>query len=69
MLRSDNARLSNYVYVDVAGRSRFCHSPTCSVPWPNRLPMPPAMPVGWSAGTEYLWRASERLRVVVPLPP
>ncbi|KAF1713584.1 CusA/CzcA family heavy metal efflux RND transporter [Pseudoxanthomonas sangjuensis] len=66
MLRSDNARLSNYVYVDVAGRDLGSVVADLQRAVAKQVPMPAGYAVGWSGQYEYLKRASERLRVVVP---
>ena len=66
MLRSDNARLSNYVYVDVAGRDLGSVVTDLQRAVAKQVPMPAGYAVGWSGQYEYLKRASERLRVVVP---
>ena len=66
MLRSDNARLSNYVYVDVAGRDLGSVVQDLQRAVAKQVPMPAGYAVGWSGQYEYLKRASERLRVVVP---
>jgi len=67
MLRSDNARLSNYVYVDVAGRDLGSVVADLQTAVARQVPMPAGYAVGWSGQYEYLKRASERLRVVVPV--
>ena len=67
MLRSDNARLSNYVYVDVAGRDLGSVVADLKRAVAKDVPMPAGYAVGWSGQYEYLKRASERLRVVVPM--
>jgi Cu(I)/Ag(I) efflux system membrane protein CusA/SilA len=66
MLRSDNARLSNYVYVDVAGRDLGSVVADLQHAVASEVPMPAGYAVGWSGQYEYLKRASERLRLVVP---
>jgi Cu(I)/Ag(I) efflux system membrane protein CusA/SilA len=66
MLRSDNARLSNYVYVDVAGRDLGSVVADLQRAVAKQVSMPAGYAVGWSGQYEYLKRASERLRVVVP---
>ena len=66
MLRSDDARLSNYVYVDVAGRDLGSVVGDLQRAVAEQVPMPAGYAVGWSGQYEYLKRASERLRVVVP---
>lgn len=66
MLRSDDARLSNYVYVDVAGRDLGSVVADLQREVGKQVELPPGYAVGWSGQYEYLRRASERLRVVVP---
>mgnify|MGYP003583675288 CR=1 FL=1 len=66
MLRSDNARLSNYVYVDVAGRDLGSVVTDLQRAVASQVPLPAGYAVGWSGQYEYLKRASERLRIVVP---
>ena len=66
MLRSENARLSNYLYVDVAGRDLGSVVADLQRAVAQQVPMPAGYAVGWSGQYEYLKRASERLRVVVP---
>ncbi len=66
MLRSDNARLSNYIYVDVAGRDLGSVVADLQRAVAQQVPMPAGYAVGWSGQYEYLKRAGERLRVVVP---
>jgi copper/silver efflux system protein len=66
MLRSDNARLSTYVYVDVAGRDLGSVVADLQQAVAKQVPMPAGYAVGWSGQYEYLKRASERLKVVVP---
>ncbi|SDX97313.1 Cu(I)/Ag(I) efflux system membrane protein CusA/SilA [Lysobacter enzymogenes] len=67
MLRSDNARLSNYVYVDVAGRDLGSVVADLQRAVAKGVSMPPGYAADWSGQYEYLQRASERLRVVAPM--
>jgi Cu(I)/Ag(I) efflux system membrane protein CusA/SilA len=66
MLRSENARLSGWVYVDVRGRDlrSVVHDMQAAVA--RQVTMPAAYAVSWSGQFEYLERATERLKVVVP---
>ncbi|GAB2519115.1 efflux RND transporter permease subunit [Lysobacter humi (ex Lee et al. 2017)] len=66
MLRSDNARLTNYVYVDVVDRDLGSVVRDLQKAVAEQVPMPAGYAVGWSGQHEYLKRASERLRIVVP---
>jgi Cu(I)/Ag(I) efflux system membrane protein CusA/SilA len=66
MLRSENARLSGWVYVDVRGRDlrSVVHDMQAAVA--RQVAMPAGYAVSWSGQFEYLERATERLKVVVP---
>jgi Cu(I)/Ag(I) efflux system membrane protein CusA/SilA len=66
MLRSENARLSGWVYVDIRGRDlrSVVHDMQSVVA--QQLEMPPGYAVSWSGQFEYLERATARLKVVVP---
>ncbi|BCT93880.1 cation transporter [Lysobacter helvus] len=66
MLRSDNARLSTYVYVDVAGRDLGSVVADLQRNVAKQVAMPAGYAVDWSGQFEYLKRAGERLRLVVP---
>jgi Cu(I)/Ag(I) efflux system membrane protein CusA/SilA len=66
MLRSENARLSGWVYVDIRGRdiSSAVHDMQRAVA--EQVKLPPGYSVSWSGQFEYLERASAKLKVVVP---
>ncbi len=66
MLKSENARPSSWVYVDLRGRdlSGAVHDMQAAVARQVRLP--PGYSIGWSGQFEYLERATARLRIVVP---
>ena len=66
MLKSDNGRLASYVYVDVAGRDLGSVVADLQRAVARQVSMPPGYSVGWSGQYEYLQRASQRLRMVVP---
>ena len=66
MLRSDDARLSTYVYVDVAGRDLGSVVADLQKAVAKEVPMPAGYAVGWSGQYEYLQRARQRLQWVVP---
>ena len=67
MIRSENARLSGWVYVDVRGRDlrSVVHDMQAAVA--KHVAMPAGYAVSWSGQFEYLERATERLKVVVPV--
>ncbi|MCI3204388.1 MULTISPECIES: efflux RND transporter permease subunit [Pandoraea] len=67
MIRSENARLSGYVYVDirntdlqtaVAGMQRLVA---------EKVAVPPGYSIAWSGQFEYLERAAAKLRTVIPI--
>ncbi|MRW91832.1 CusA/CzcA family heavy metal efflux RND transporter [Duganella sp. FT80W] len=66
MLKSENARLSGWVYIDIRGRdlSSAVHEMQQVVAKEVRLP--PGYSVSWSGQFEYLERATARLKIVVP---
>lgn len=66
MLKSDNGRLASYVYVDVAGRDLGSVVEDLQRVIPRQLQIPAGYSLGWSGQYEYLQRATERLRLVVP---
>jgi Cu(I)/Ag(I) efflux system membrane protein CusA/SilA len=66
MLRSENARLSGWVYVDVRGRDLRSVVDDLQAAVAKRVALPAGYAVSWSGQFEYLERATERLKVVVP---
>jgi Cu(I)/Ag(I) efflux system membrane protein CusA/SilA len=66
MLRSENARLSGWVYVDVRGRDLRSVVNDMQAAVTKEIKLPAGYSVSWSGQFEYLERATERLKVVVP---
>lgn len=66
MLRSENARLSGWVYVDIRGRDLRSAVHDMQAAVARAVPMPAGYSVSWSGQFEYLERAAARLKVVVP---
>lgn len=67
MLRSENARLSGWVYVDVRGRDLRSAVHAMQAAVDQAVKLPPGYAVSWSGQFEYLERATERLTLVIPL--
>ncbi|MGA4423209.1 efflux RND transporter permease subunit [Ralstonia nicotianae] len=67
MLRSENARLSGWVYVDIRGRDLRSAVRDMQAAVAKAVPMPAGYALSWSGQFEYLERASAKLKVVVPL--
>jgi len=66
MLRSENARLSGWVYVDVRGRDLGSAVRDMQAVVAKEVTMPAGYALSWSGQFEYLERAAQRMRVVVP---
>jgi Cu(I)/Ag(I) efflux system membrane protein CusA/SilA len=66
MLRSENARLAGYVYVDVRGRDLRSAVVAMQEAVASAVDIPPGYSVSWSGQFEYLERASQRLMLIVP---
>jgi Cu(I)/Ag(I) efflux system membrane protein CusA/SilA len=67
MLRSENARLSGWVYVDLRGRDLQTAVEEMQARVARQLRLPAGYSVSWSGQFEYLERAQARLRMVVPV--
>jgi Cu(I)/Ag(I) efflux system membrane protein CusA/SilA len=66
MLRSENARLAGWVYVDLRGRDLQSAVAAMREAVAREVTLPPGYSIAWSGQFEYLQRAQERLQVVVP---
>ena len=66
MLRSENARLSGWVYVDLRGRDLRSAVDEMREKVAREVQLPAGYSISWSGQFEYLERASAKLRVVVP---
>jgi copper/silver efflux system protein len=66
MLRSENARLSGWVYVDLRGRDLQSAVEEMQATVAREVSLPAGYAVSWSGQFEYLERAQARLRIAVP---
>lgn len=66
MLRSENARVSGWVYVDLRGRDLRSAVTEMQQRFGQGVKLPGGYSIAWSGQFEVLERASERLKVVVP---
>jgi Cu(I)/Ag(I) efflux system membrane protein CusA/SilA len=66
MIRSENARPSGWVFVDLRGRDLGGFVEEAKRQVAAEVDLPPGYSLGWSGQYEYLERAVERLKVVVP---
>ena len=67
MIRSENARPSGWVFIDMQGRDLGGYVRDAKLQIAQDLELPPGYSLGWSGQYEYLERALSRLGVVVPL--
>ncbi len=67
MIRSENARPSGWVFVDMRGRDLGGYVADAKRRVEAELELPAGYSLGWSGQYEYLQRAADRLKVVVPL--
>jgi copper/silver efflux system protein len=67
MLRSENARLSGWVYVDIRGRDLKSAVNEMQRAVAEEVDLPAGYSISWSGQFEYLERATARLKVVVPV--
>ncbi|MCX9107057.1 efflux RND transporter permease subunit [Aeromonas veronii] len=67
MLRSENARLNGWVYVDIRGRDIGSFVDEAKAEVSKKLVLPAGYALTWSGQYEYMERAKARLAYVVPL--
>ncbi len=66
MLRSENARLSGWVYVDIRGRDLKTAVRDMQSAVATQIKLPAGYTVSWAGQFEYLERATAKLKIVVP---
>ncbi|AOW13361.1 cation transporter [Hydrogenophaga crassostreae] len=66
MLRSENARLAGFVYVDLRGRDLGTAVREMQKVVVEQVKLPPGYSVSWSGQFEFLERATAKLKLVVP---
>ena len=66
MLRSENARLNGWIYVDIRGRDLGSVVADAQRAVAREVKLPPGVSVAWSGQFEFLERARARLTLVVP---
>ncbi|WP_340522402.1 CusA/CzcA family heavy metal efflux RND transporter, partial [Cupriavidus necator] len=66
MLRSENARLSGWIYVDIRGRDLRSAVLEMQSVVAKAVPLPAGYSISWSGQFEYLERATQKLKVMVP---
>jgi len=66
MLKSENARLSSWIYVDIRGRDLQSAVRDMQQAVTAEVTLPAGYSISWSGQFEFLERATARLKVVVP---
>jgi Cu(I)/Ag(I) efflux system membrane protein CusA/SilA len=66
-IRTENALLSVYVFVDIRGRDIGGYVAEAQRVVQEKVELPPGYYVTWSGQFEYMQRAIEKLKVVIPL--
>ncbi|TCS33061.1 Cu(I)/Ag(I) efflux system membrane protein CusA/SilA [Paucimonas lemoignei] len=67
MIRSENARLSGWVYVDVRGTDLRTAVKAMQEAVAKEVKLPAGYSIGWSGQFEYMERAAAKLQTVIPL--
>lgn len=67
MIKSENARLNGWVFVDTEGRDLGSYVKEAQAMVKKEVDLPAGYSLNWSGQYEYMVRASERLSVVVPV--
>lgn len=67
MIRSENARLNGWVYIDIAGRDLGSYVKEAQHAVQSQVKLPAGYSLTWSGQYEYLERAKQRLTLVAPL--
>ncbi|RZO86824.1 MAG: efflux RND transporter permease subunit [Oceanococcus sp.] len=66
MIKSENARLSGWVFVDIQGRDVGSYVREAQALVERELKVPPGYALSWSGQYEYMQRAKQKLALVVP---
>ncbi|KAF1057786.1 AcrB/AcrD/AcrF family protein [Burkholderia gladioli] len=67
MIRSENARLAGYVYIDIRDTDLRSAVLAMQRAVARQVTLPPGYSIAWSGQFEYLERAAAKLRTVVPV--
>jgi Cu(I)/Ag(I) efflux system membrane protein CusA/SilA len=67
MIRSENARLNGWVYIDISGRDLLSYVKEAQTIARKQIKLPAGYSLSWSGQYQYLERAKERLAIVGPV--
>jgi Cu(I)/Ag(I) efflux system membrane protein CusA/SilA len=66
MIRSENARRTGFVFIDIAGRDLGGYVQEARAIVAEQVTLPPGYSIAWSGQYEYIERMQERLKLVAP---
>ena len=66
MIRSENARRTGFVFIDIAGRDLGSYVAEAQQVVADTVELPPGYSIAWSGQYEYIERVQERLGLVAP---
>lgn len=67
MIKSENARLNGWVYVDIAGVDLGTYVDVARKAVAEQVDLPPGYSITWSGQYEYMERAKDHLALVIPI--
>jgi len=67
MIKTENARLNGWIYVDIEGRDLGSYVAEAQQRVADNVDLPAGYSVSWSGQYEFLLRAIERLKTVIPI--
>jgi Cu(I)/Ag(I) efflux system membrane protein CusA/SilA len=67
MIKSENARLNGWIFVDIEGVDLGTYVATAKQAVAEQVDLPAGYSVNWSGQYQYMERANERLAIVVPI--
>jgi len=67
LIRSENARLNGWIYVDIEGSDLGSYVAAAKAAIAQQLDLPAGYSLSWSGQFRYLERAKERLKIIIPI--
>ena len=67
MIKSENARLNGWIYVDISGVDLGTYVDNAREAVAQQVDLPPGYSITWSGQYEYMERAMEHLAIVIPI--
>jgi Cu(I)/Ag(I) efflux system membrane protein CusA/SilA len=66
VIRTENARLNGWIYIDVNDQDLGGYVQRAKAAVSDQIDLPPGYSLGWSGQYEFMQRAADRLKLVVP---